>query len=206
MTALTAEQLADLRGDLGIDSNVQLVTLTGSPTGGTFTLSYQGATTAAIGYNAPASTVQTALAALSTVGSGNVEVIGAGPYRIKFIETLADVSVSLLTGSGAGLTGGTSPSVSVAIDLMFSDAELNRFWTRASEDYAATVVYGLRNLLASAVKLHHFAFGSNSEDPQQVREGLEKLLDRWEKTAGLSGGELRTGSILLGLDETGEVA
>jgi hypothetical protein len=54
--------------------NVQQVQLTGNPTGGTFTLTFNGQTTSAIAYNASASTVQSALQALSSIGSGNVLV------------------------------------------------------------------------------------------------------------------------------------
>jgi YD repeat-containing protein len=56
--------------------SVQQVQLTGGPTGGTFTLSFGGQTTAAIAYNATAATVQAALQALSTIGAGNVLVAG----------------------------------------------------------------------------------------------------------------------------------
>lgn len=85
------------------------VTIGGSPTGGTFTLSVGAQTTAAIAYNATASAVQSALAALSTVGTGNVQVTGSagGPYTVAF-----DAAVTgTFTGSGASLT----PSGSVTI-------------------------------------------------------------------------------------------
>lgn len=83
------------------------VTIGGSPTGGTFTLTYAGQTTAGIAYNAAASAVQSALEALSTIGSGNATVTGSsgGPYTVV-IET-----PGTLTGSGAGLT----PSGTVTI-------------------------------------------------------------------------------------------
>lgn len=90
------------------------VTITGSPSGGTFTLSYRGQTTATIAFNALASAVQSALEALSTVGVGNVAVTGSagGPYTVTF--TAPDViGANLLTGSGAGLTGGSSPGVNI---------------------------------------------------------------------------------------------
>src|SRR2546430_63924 len=65
---------------------MQTVTITGAPTGGTFTLTIGGQTTAAIPYNANAATVQAAVAALSSVGAGNVMVSGGpgpdGPYPI----------------------------------------------------------------------------------------------------------------------------
>ena len=45
-------------------AGVQTVTVNGTPTGGTFTLTWNGYTTTAIAYNAAASAVQTALQAL----------------------------------------------------------------------------------------------------------------------------------------------
>ena len=45
-------------------NEVQTVTVNGSPTGGTFTLTFRGATTSGLAYNAAASTVQTALQGL----------------------------------------------------------------------------------------------------------------------------------------------
>ena len=96
---------------------VQGVTLTGGPTGGTFTLSFGGYTTGALAYTASAATVQTALAGLTSVGSGNVAVSvapsGSG-WEVRFTGTLADTYQAALTASGAGLTGGTSPAVAVA--------------------------------------------------------------------------------------------
>lgn len=95
--------------------DVQTVSLTGSPTGGTFTLTFGAQTTTGIAYNASASTVQSALIALSSIGSGNVSVTGSngGPWTVEFISTLGYASQSTMTGSGAGLTGGTSPGVSI---------------------------------------------------------------------------------------------
>jgi hypothetical protein len=80
----------------------------GSPTGGNFTLTFRGATTGNIAYNATASAVKTALEGLSTVGTGNVDVAGTagGPYTVTWTGTLAGTT-SKLTGNGAGLTGGT---------------------------------------------------------------------------------------------------
>jgi YD repeat-containing protein len=104
--------------------SVQQVQLTGAPTGGTFTLSFNGQTTVPIAYNAGAATVQTALQGLSTVGSGNALVTGAagGPWQVRFAGTLAGTVQSALTGSGSGLTGGTSPSVAVTVTSAGGDA------------------------------------------------------------------------------------
>lgn len=96
-------------------NEVQTVTISGTPTGGTFTLSFQGATTATIAYNAASSAVQSALQALSTIGSGNATVSGSagGPYTVTFVSGLGGQDVALLTANASALTGGSSPSVGV---------------------------------------------------------------------------------------------
>ena len=95
---------------------VQTVTITGGPTGGTFTLTWGAQTTVNIAYNATAATVQTALGNLSSILPGNVAVSGVagGPWTVEFIGTLGYASQVLIFGNGAGLTGGTSPGVAIA--------------------------------------------------------------------------------------------
>lgn len=96
-------------------NDVQTVSVTGAPTGGTFTLSFSGQTTSGIAFNAIGSVVQTAFLALSSVGAGNATVTGGagGPYVVTFIGTLAGGARAGITASGASLTGGTSPGVSI---------------------------------------------------------------------------------------------
>lgn len=103
----------------GAGNEVQSVTITGAPTGGTFTLTYSGQTTSALAYNAAAATVQTALEALSNLAPADVVVTGAagGPYTLTFGGTLAAANVAQLTASGASLTGGTLPGVVVDTTL-----------------------------------------------------------------------------------------
>lgn len=100
------------RGDV---SEVQTVTITGGPTGGTFTLTYSGQTTAGIAFNANAAAVQAALEALSNLAPGDVTVSGgpgpATPYVVTFRAGMGNVAQ--MTASGAGLTGGTTPAVDV---------------------------------------------------------------------------------------------
>lgn len=99
----------------GVFSNV--VKITGSPTGGTFTLTPQGGTaSAAIAYNADAATVQAALEAVVAIGVGNVQVAGASisdtnGLVITWIGTKLGATTTI---SGvASLTGGTTPAVAV---------------------------------------------------------------------------------------------
>ncbi|WP_330328176.1 phage tail tube protein [Streptomyces pseudovenezuelae] len=97
---------------------VQTVTITGSPTGGTYTLTFSGQTTSAIAYNATASAVQSALEALSNIASGDV-TCGGGPHpgtpiTVTFGGGAYDgEDVPQMTASGS-FTGGTSPTVAVS--------------------------------------------------------------------------------------------
>lgn len=112
---LGVEHAAFLKRASPNTNEVQVVTISGTPTGGTFILSYGGQNTSALAYNATAATVQTAFLLLSSVGSGNAAVTGSagGPYTITFTGTLASTDVSAITANGAGLTGGTSPDVAI---------------------------------------------------------------------------------------------
>lgn len=96
-------------------AEVQTVTISGTPTGGTFTLTFRGQTTSAIAYNAASGAVQSALQALSTIGSGNATVTGSagGPYTVTFASFLAATNVPQMTATSS-LTGGTNPSVAVS--------------------------------------------------------------------------------------------
>lgn len=95
---------------------VQAVTLGGSPTGGTFKLSFVNQATAALAFDASAATVQAAIEALNAIGPGNVSVAGGagGPWVLTFTGTLATTPVPTLGGDPSGLTG-TSPSVVVTV-------------------------------------------------------------------------------------------
>jgi hypothetical protein len=87
---------------------VQTVTINGVPTGGTFTLLVNGQPTAAIAYNANAAAIQAAINAL--LPSGNqVVVTGTGPFTVTFGAIGAEIQQN-----GSKLTGGTTPSVSIA--------------------------------------------------------------------------------------------
>ncbi len=98
-------------------NEVQTVTISGTPTGGTFTLSFQGQTTAPIAYNAASTVVQTALLDLAALDTSDVTVAGgpgpATPYTVTFGGRYASGDVPSLTASSTGLTGGASPTVAV---------------------------------------------------------------------------------------------
>lgn len=98
-------------------SQVQTVKLSGTPTGGTFTLT-QGTATSALPYNATPAQVQTALEGLASVGAGNVTVTGTSltdtnGFDVTWISALQG-QTKALTGT-ASLTGGTTPAVGVTV-------------------------------------------------------------------------------------------
>src|ERR1044072_9313374 len=98
----------------GQASEAQTVALTGTPTGGTFTLTLNGETTAAIAYNATAAAVEAALEALPSLAAADVTVTaGPGPgtaWVVAFGGAYAGQNVAQMTATGS-LTGGSSPAV-----------------------------------------------------------------------------------------------
>ncbi|MEN9553872.1 MAG: hypothetical protein RLZZ232_158, partial [Planctomycetota bacterium] len=99
--------------------NAQLSVLTDTPSaGGHFTLTYDGQTTIAIplssNTSAQASDIETALQALSSVGSGNVSVAYdsasasiAPRFLVTFTGALADSDTGLISASGSSLQHAT---------------------------------------------------------------------------------------------------
>ena len=85
----------------------EVVTITIDATGGTFTITFGGQTTAALAWNASAAVVQAALEGLSSIGSGNITVgLAALVYTLTFSGSLSGKDVGNVTTSAAGLTGG----------------------------------------------------------------------------------------------------
>jgi hypothetical protein len=93
-------------------NEVQTITA-GTASGGTFTLTIYGVTTAAIAYNAAASVIDAALEAI--LGAGTVTAaggaLGTNPVTVTFTGMLASTNVPPLLVNGANLTGGTAPTV-----------------------------------------------------------------------------------------------
>jgi hypothetical protein len=121
--------------------NIQVLEITGAPTGGTFTLTFGGQTTAPLAWDAAASDVAAALNALSSIGgfvlgsiAGSVTVIG-GPLpsahvQIQFGGALA-AQLQPIISATSSLTGGTSPAVSVISILQhfLNDNQTAVVWT-----------------------------------------------------------------------------
>ena len=120
----------------------QTILIYGQPTGGTFSLTFQGQTASGIAYNATAATVQTALGNLGAIGAGNVVCLGGpfptAPIFITWAGTMAATNwqppitiTSSLTGDlAAGVQSNTPPalpwSVCTAIKQVVADSYENR--------------------------------------------------------------------------------
>lgn len=129
-----------LDGGIGGINEIQTITVTGSPTGGTYTLTFNGQTTGVIPYNATAADVTTALNALSNVNSGETTVAG-GPHpgtaiTVGFGGQYEHTDVPQMTASGAGLTGGTTPAVAVTTTTTSSLTSTVNGVSIASQVYA----------------------------------------------------------------------
>lgn len=90
---------------------------TGTPTSGTFTVTYGAQTTTGLAFNITGAAFVTALAGLSSIGAGNIELISGGPINttdiiVRFTGTLAGVNATVFTINNTSLVGGT---VTVAV-------------------------------------------------------------------------------------------
>ena len=95
----------------------QTLTESGSPTGGTFTVSYRGNTTSTIAFDATAATVQTALRALhSDLAAVTVTRTGT-TTNFVWVATMVGVPTyqPVMTDTSTSLTGGSSPDVAITI-------------------------------------------------------------------------------------------
>jgi hypothetical protein len=169
--------------EIGV-AEVQTVTISGSPTGGTFTLTlpavgdYDAQTTAALAYNASAATVQAALEALSRIGIGNVAVgLSGAVYTVTFQPRVGDVPQ--LTSTNA-LTGGTSPALAHATSTP-AGTSAGKFgpYDPAATDGRATLARGRTFFLDKTVREDDPA-----SDHPAAYEGGRVFQDRMLMTTG----------------------
>lgn len=97
-------------------NEITQIAITGAPTGGSFTITWNGQTTAAIPYNATALQVQQALEALSNIEVGDVSVAGGQlpgtAITITWVGRQTSTNVNAPTTTDS-LTGGAAPATAV---------------------------------------------------------------------------------------------
>lgn len=96
-------------------NEVQTLTLTGVPTGGTISITYDGRTTTPLVFNAAAAAIQAALEALPNIGTGGV-VCAGGPWPAAVTVTFSGAFTQKRPHPNIGigvnaLTGGTTPTM-----------------------------------------------------------------------------------------------
>lgn len=104
-------------------NRVQVITLTNTPTGGTFTVTYKNVTSSALAYNITAANLQTAVRGLSSeLSAATVTGSASGPYTV----TLSPVSGASgpLAVDGSALTGAGDDPVAVVAQSSSVDSGL----------------------------------------------------------------------------------
>ncbi|HEW78543.1 MAG TPA: hypothetical protein ENH34_01050 [Phycisphaerales bacterium] len=182
-------------------AEVQTLTPTSVATAGTFTLTYDGQTTAAINYDASTAQIQTALEALSNVNTGDITVGGtelsvAGAATFTFLDTAGDVGI--ISINSTNLTPSAGSNYVMAEQTKGSDGWINR-----SSNTVDNVIQG--------VTLHlHDTTSANGEqitltrDIDSVKEKLTSMVDAYnaailyikEKTG--YNDTLKTAGVLMG--------
>jgi len=156
----------------GATSEVQTASPSKSPSGGTYTLTYKGQTTAAIDFDASPAVIQAALELLSTVATDDITVDGGatgldvGDVTFTFGDTLGDVNMIEIDDSNL------SPALTVTITETTEGAA--GFISRSSNT-VDDVIYG--------VTLHlHDTTGAGGEeltltrDIQSVKDKLDSMI------------------------------
>lgn len=134
----------------GGTDEVQTVSITGTPTGGNFTLTFNGQTTGNIAHNANAAAVQAALVALSNVDTGEIVVTGTNPnFTLTFHGQYDSQPVSQVTATAA-LTGGTTPGVTTATTTQgVQNSTDNSFQTLAENSYVTSYDCAVASIIAT---------------------------------------------------------
>ena len=118
-------------------NDVQTITKTGTVTGGTWSFTFNGAAIAGLAHNITSAALQTALSALSTIGTDNVLVEDStNGWKLTFIGELAGTYQNAATVSSS-LTG-TTPGIGIThtTDGVFNDIghEGKYWWTAFGTD------------------------------------------------------------------------
>lgn len=151
----------------------QMISLTGNPTGGTFTLTFNAETTGTINYNSSSAALNTSLVALATPVSGDFSITGpdGGPWLIEFTGAYAASDVSLITGNAGSLTADNTQALVVASNTV--DPTGPYHWDDANnwsggavpsggdivyvQNISTDIKYGLGGISGTLAELHFMA-------------------------------------------------
>ena len=182
-------QLAQARGFLADPgtSAIQQINIANADSG-TYTISFNSQTTAAIPAFAGANVVQNALSALSTIGLGNIGV-NTNPqtplnmvYALYFGGTLGALAQNMVTVDISGLTPISGLTVTVEVTqtqaggvTAFTDDELNGLYDQqASQNYFLAIAFAFDWLTADAAKFNQYTAGQTQERKDQIYTHLKE--------------------------------
>lgn len=193
---MTTQQRLQARGFLSdLGTSAQQTVEVQNASGGSFTLTFNGQTTAAINYFAGANVVQNALAALSNIGVGNVNVTqnaglpGVLFYVVNFAGTLAHAAQAMLTIDTSGLTGiGVIANITQSIAggvTAFSDTDLDNLYDFAAgygtANFALAIAFAYDELLAGGAKFNDYVAGQSNEKKSQITDHLKERSEWWHQ-------------------------
>jgi hypothetical protein len=177
----------------------QRVDLLGAPTGGTFTLTFQGQTTAPLAYNASFSDVHAALAALPAIGgAANIAVTGppGGAWDVEFRGALANTDVPSLTANTDTLVGGlTEGAYQAQIRLREVDEFGGSTVRFANIKYAQNGIRVLGQPTHSPLAGEHTEVNDAANNAQGGAQNLGNLLTNDRGTLSVAGNIAGAGDI-----------
>jgi len=160
-TPLAQITATELYGPYSVTDEVQTLTEGGSGLT-SFTITFDGQTTASIDDDATAADVQAALEALSNIAPGDVTVTGgplaSGPFTVTFGGNYADTNVPAMTTTPTGGTGTVvvatttaggaegAGGLEVARGLLFSAVKVPDLADNTKDVGAAMLIHGMVSL------------------------------------------------------------
>lgn len=127
LVALSSVNLFDLSVRSKVTNETQTIKLVGEPTGGTFTLTFDGSTTAPIAWNANAIEIFNKLTSIGPIDFNDINVNQEwwkpyAPWTVRFSRPLLvagqfeGVDVPKITADPSGLTGGAGMDVIISVE------------------------------------------------------------------------------------------
>lgn len=199
--SMSSDQLTLARGYLDDPgtSAIQQINIANALSG-TFTISFDGQTTSAIPAFSGANVVQNALAALSTIGVGNIGV-NTNPqtplnevYQLYFDGTLGQLPQNMITVDISGLTPIVGLTVTCEVTQVqaggvnaFSDTELNLLYVQALANFFLAVAYAWDWLAGGGAKFNDYTAGQTQEKKSQIFTHCQEraaFYHQWANAAG----------------------
>lgn len=183
-------------------AEIQDVAITGTPTGGSYTLTYGAASTPAIAFDADQNDVQGALRFIDALPTVEVSTVGVSPnftHRVTFTSVIGDADILTATNN---LSGGSSPTITITTVQAGSDDALDDAITEATEEinkwcydkYSPAQMARSPLINRFAVRLACYLLSSRRGNPELFEADYERILDQLQM---IHSGDLRIPGILL---------